>query len=164
MTYTATVSPAPEAGTVTFYDGAAPLAGCASVSVDTTSGTAVCLTAFTDAGTHTVTASYSGDSLFLSSSSSPFAESVEPATPTMAVTSSADPSEAGQPVALQATLTGAVGVPAPTGTVQFAVDGAYVGAPVALAAVNGSTSAASPSTRSSYLSPGPRYCHRQLRR
>jgi outer membrane autotransporter protein len=56
VTFTANVSPAPVAGTVSFTDGAVPL--CASVPI--TGGTATCTTTFTGAGNHPVTATYSG--------------------------------------------------------------------------------------------------------
>ncbi len=63
--FTATVAPSPSgAGTVTFSDGATPL--CSSASV--TGATATCSTSSLAAGSHTITASYSGAAGFAASS------------------------------------------------------------------------------------------------
>src|SRR5262249_45093352 len=67
VTLTATVSassPAPRTGTVTFFDGALPLATVA-VAVTTASFSTSALSI----GTHTISASYSGDPFFLGSQS-----------------------------------------------------------------------------------------------
>jgi len=58
---TATLTPPTTTGTVTFTDGNTPITSCAAVPV--TSGSATCVTTFTTAGPHTVTATYTGDSL-----------------------------------------------------------------------------------------------------
>jgi outer membrane protein assembly factor BamB len=68
VTFTATVSPTPDGGTVAFTDGGAALAGCAGVAVNA-SGQATCTTAFSSSGSHAVIASYSGDASFAASSS-----------------------------------------------------------------------------------------------
>ncbi len=65
---TATVVPAPDAGTVAFNEGSTPLPGCAAVAVDHTSGTAGCR-ATLSAGSHSIVAAYSGDAAFGPSSS-----------------------------------------------------------------------------------------------
>jgi uncharacterized repeat protein (TIGR01451 family) len=61
VTYTATITPAPDAGTVSFNDGAGnpATAQCAAQSVS--NGTATCTVSYANAGTYSVTATYSGD-------------------------------------------------------------------------------------------------------
>ncbi|GAB2933588.1 hypothetical protein GCM10027047_32540 [Rhodococcus aerolatus] len=75
---TATVTPASATGTVTFTDGGAALPGCAAVPV--AGGRAACVTTFATAGTHQVTARYSGDA------------AVAPSSATLAVDVAAAPS------------------------------------------------------------------------
>jgi Bacterial Ig-like domain (group 3) len=90
--------------------------------------------------------------------SSPIAHAAGTVTPTLTLSSSVSPSSAGQSVSFLLTLAGPAGqTTAPSGTVQFAVDGADLGGPVtpvpfdAPPPVSGST-ARSPSV--STLSPG----------
>jgi hypothetical protein len=79
VTYTATVAPAPDGGTASFSDGGAPITGCTAQRVNTTSGQAACTVSYTTTGTHSVTASYSGDSNFAPSGpSTPVLERVVP--------------------------------------------------------------------------------------
>jgi hypothetical protein len=61
VTYTATVSPAPDpsGGTVDFADGGATISGCGSVALS--GGTATCTATYSAAGTHDIIATYSGD-------------------------------------------------------------------------------------------------------
>jgi adhesin/invasin len=68
VSYTATASPAPDAGTVTFSDGAGVIAGCAAVSPDAY-GKAGCRTTYPHPGAHAIAARYSGDSNYTPSSS-----------------------------------------------------------------------------------------------
>jgi hypothetical protein len=71
VTYTATVSPVADGGTVNFYDGANPI--CAQVAVTTSgigAGTATCAATYSSTGSHSITASYGGDSNFQASSTS----------------------------------------------------------------------------------------------
>ena len=112
-------------GTVTFSDGKTVLG---TITLDAT-GTAQCAAAFTAAGSHTIVASYSGDSIY-SSSSTTLAEMVK-ATTAMQLTSSANPSVFSQPVTFTAAVTTADpvltsgGTPASAtvgGTVTFTVD------------------------------------------
>ena len=70
MTYTATVSPVPDGGTVAFSDNGAPIAGCSLRHVDTSTGTATCEMSYKIAGTHPITAAYSGDTAFTASTGS----------------------------------------------------------------------------------------------
>jgi hypothetical protein len=65
--YTATVKPVPDAGTVTFTDGASPIQGCSGIDIDATSGTATCGISYASAGARTIQAAYSGDGEFASS-------------------------------------------------------------------------------------------------
>ena len=83
-------------------------------------------------GSHTITAVYSGDSIYPSSSASYGLTVVKPA-PTVTFTASTSISVFGQPVTLSATLKGATGSPTPTGTVQFLANGVPLGSPVTLA-------------------------------
>jgi uncharacterized repeat protein (TIGR01451 family) len=125
-TATAAVGGTPT-GTVTFKDGAASLgtgpldtAGKASISISALS-----------AGTHSITASYGGDSHFGASSSPVISQAVKASTTTM-IASSFNPSVLGQAVTLTATVTSASGMP--TGSVSFK-DGAILIASGSLDAV-----------------------------
>ena len=70
VTYNATVAPTPDGGTVGFTDNGVTLSGCAAVTVSTSTGSAPCMTSYGSAGTHTIVASYSGDSSYTASSGS----------------------------------------------------------------------------------------------
>jgi hypothetical protein len=70
VTYTATVSPTPDGGTVAFTDNGSPLTGCGAVTVNTSTGTAPCTTSYNAVGSHSIVASYSGDSNYAASSGS----------------------------------------------------------------------------------------------
>jgi hypothetical protein len=74
--YTATVKPVPDAGTVTFTDGASPIQGCSGIDIDATSGTATCGISYASAGARTIQAAYSGDGEFASSISPSLVEDV----------------------------------------------------------------------------------------
>ena len=118
VTYTATVSPVPDGGTVAFSDGGTPITGCGAQQVDTSAGTATCQISYKIAGTHPITASYSGDTAFTASTSTgSLTQTVNQAatTTTTTVTSSANPSVTGQTVTYTATVS-----PVPDGgTVAF---------------------------------------------
>jgi hypothetical protein len=121
VTLTATISPTPTGsplGTVSFYDGAT-LIGTASVN---SSGVATLTTSTLSTGSHSLTAAYSGNSLFATSTSSPASETVNLNSTTTALSPSPNPALAGQTVTLTATIS-----PTPTGsplgTVSF-YDGA----------------------------------------
>ena len=64
----AAVAPSTAGGTVSFSDATTPIAGCDSRPLN--SGTATCVTSFTTAGTHTITATYSGNSTYATSTTS----------------------------------------------------------------------------------------------
>jgi hypothetical protein len=76
-------------GSVDFYDGGTPIAGCQNVVLsDTATDTATCQTTPSSAGAHTITATYSGDSNYAGSTNSPaFSEQVNPATLTITASS-----------------------------------------------------------------------------
>jgi hypothetical protein len=100
-------------GSVTFSDGGTTLA-----TVNAVGNSASFSTTSLAAGTHSITATYSGDSNFSRSTSSPIAQVVNPAATTVALTSSRNPSYLGQPVTFSATVTGQNGG-AVSGTVAF---------------------------------------------
>jgi Bacterial Ig-like domain (group 3)/FG-GAP repeat len=109
VTYTATVSPAPDGGTV-------DITGCGSEPIS--NGQATCQTSYPTLGNYNVTATYSGDTNFLGSSSSALSETVNQAPTTTSVTSSTSSPKAGTPITFTATVK-----PAPDlGTVDFTDD------------------------------------------
>ena len=100
-------------GTVTFLDGTTSL-GTALL----TNGAAQLPVSSFAAGSHAVTAKYSGDANFASSTSTVLTETVNPVATTTAVTSSLNPATAGQPVTLSATVQAGSGLSV-TGSVTF---------------------------------------------
>ena len=156
VTITATVAiqggSGPVGGTVEFRAGGAALAGCAARPVIPVSGVATCTTSALGAGTHDITAAYSGDANLLASTTAtaapltvvdgiaaPGATATATAAPggrTASTTTLAPggPAVAGQPATLTAVVAGAApGAGGPTGTVTFAAGGTSLGtAPLAL--------------------------------
>jgi hypothetical protein len=112
VTFTATVSPAGATGTVTFYDGANSL-GSTALS----GGSAQFSTSSLAAGSHSITASYGGDSTYVNSTSSALTQTVNGASTSTSLGSSPNPSSYGQSVTFTATVTSGSGTP--TGTVTF---------------------------------------------
>jgi hypothetical protein len=110
VTFTATVTPSTAAGSVTFT-----VDGTAQGPVGMSGGSASFATANLTAGSHSITASYNGDSNYSTSSSSTDTQTVNKAGTTTTLTSSANPSTTGQSV----TFTATVSAPAATGTVTF---------------------------------------------
>ena len=115
--------------------------GVAQAPVPLSSGAAIFTTSQLSAGTHTITASYSGDAYHAPSSSSTLTQTVNqvPTTTALtqnvgqaatstAVTSSADPSVFGQPITFTA-----------AGTATFAAAGLAVGAHTITATYSGDT-------------------------
>lgn len=127
--FTATVSAlAPGAGSatgsVTFMDGASSLG-----TVALSGGAANLTTATLIVATHNVSAVYSGDSNFTTSTSPGFAQTVNKDNTLMGL-NSPSPSVFGQPVMFTATMSAiAPGSGIPTGTVTFTDEGAVLGAP-----------------------------------
>jgi virginiamycin B lyase len=70
VTYTATVAPTPDGGTVAFIDNGTTLSGCGAVGVNTATGKATCATSYSVVGTHAIVASYGGDANFGTSNGS----------------------------------------------------------------------------------------------
>jgi hypothetical protein len=116
--FTATVAStsgtATPSGSVTFKDGSTSLG-----TVTLSGGSASLSMSSLSVGPHSITASYSGDSNFLSSASTALSQVVNQAASTTTLSSSANPSASGQNV----TFTATVSPSAATGTVQF-FDGA----------------------------------------
>jgi FtsP/CotA-like multicopper oxidase with cupredoxin domain len=126
VTFTATVSPVQATGTptgtVTFTaDGATT-----TLPLDAL-GVATYTTGALPAGTHTITAAYSGDATFLPSTGS-VVQTVNKADTATVVVSTVNPSVSGQDVTFTATVSPAAasGPAAISGTVQFTVDGTLV--------------------------------------
>lgn len=115
VTFTAT-APTGATGTITFLDGATVL-GTGTLSGGQASFTTSSLTT----GSHTITASYGGDSHNSAAVSSPLVQYVNKATPTITVTTSG-PSTAGKPVTITTTLPSGT-----TGTVTVTSGGVTLG-------------------------------------
>ncbi|MDR3793627.1 MAG: Ig-like domain repeat protein [Terracidiphilus sp.] len=102
-------------GTVTFYNNGTALGSAATLS----SGSGA-LALYLPVGTYTnLTASYQGDTNFLTGASTAASYTVTQAAPAVVVTSNANPVWIGAAVTYSATVTGAPGAAAPTGTVTF---------------------------------------------
>ncbi len=125
VTLTASVSvTAPGAGsasgTVNFLDGGNPIAACQNVAL--AAGQAVCMTTALTAGNHTITAQYSGDGSFNTSTGSLTGnpQVVNKANTTVGLTSSQNPAPLGTNITLTASLSvTAPGAGTPSGTVSF---------------------------------------------
>ena len=72
LSFTASVAPASATGTVVFFDGSVAISG----SIPLTSGTATFTNSNLGAGTHNITAQYSGDAVFNGSTSNPLVQTV----------------------------------------------------------------------------------------
>ncbi|MGA7342205.1 MAG: Ig-like domain repeat protein [Terracidiphilus sp.] len=124
--FTATVTPVgntvPLTGTVALTDGAGPVAGCTVAFVPAT-GKATCTTSSLSLGSHTITATYSGDPNYPASGTSSVTQKVVAGTATIALGTSGSPSATNAAVTFTATLTANPAVPvggtALSGTVSF---------------------------------------------
>jgi hypothetical protein len=121
VTFTATVAASGSGvptGTVTFTDGSTSLgAGTLSGGIATFSTSAL------TAGTHSITATYSGDANFAGSTSVLLSQTVNKANTATTLTSSMNPSAIGQSVTFTAAVTATAGTGTPTGTVTFYLNG-----------------------------------------
>ncbi len=113
VTYTATVSPATATGTVVFKQAGVTITGCSAQAVST--GTATCTVTGLAAGGYWITAAYSGDSNYSSSSFPGLTQTVKKKTTTTTMSSSLNPSVVGEAVTYTATVSPATA----TGTVAF---------------------------------------------
>ena len=104
-------------GTVTFYDTGVPIGTGTLAAAGTASAIATFQTATLAAGTHTISATYSGDTNDFSSTSASLTQTVNIASTTTALAASANPAIAGKALTLTATVTANAGVAA--GTVNF---------------------------------------------
>ena len=117
VTFTATVHRAfggAATGTVTFKNGSTVI-GTGAVN---SSGIATLSTNVLTVGIHSITASYGGDGNFLTSASSPLAQTVNKANTTITLSSSLNPSHHGNAVTFTAKVLGTFGG-SPLGTVTF---------------------------------------------
>jgi hypothetical protein len=112
-------------GAVQFTDGATSLSSPVALS----GGSATLTTGPLSAGVHNVSAVYSGDTNFTSSTGS-LTQTVNQAASGTAISSSLNPSDVGQPIILTATVFSQAGIP--SGVVQFLDGGSNLGAPVLL--------------------------------
>lgn len=113
-------------GTVTFYDYQSNPIGTATTATTGDTTTATLELPHLPGGRHAITASYSGDPTFASSTSDPPVDvDVQEAPTTVSVAGSADPIVLGQAVVFTATIGSSVA--GETGTVQFADDGIPIG-------------------------------------
>ncbi len=131
VTFSATVTPTgpvPLTGTVSFTDNGNPLGGCTPVW-DAATGKATCATSTLIGGNHSIVATYSGDSNYLTSNNN-VTQSVGQTNTTTTLTSSANPSTVDQSVTFTATVaptSGTVSV-AISGTVAFTDNGGAIAA------------------------------------
>jgi hypothetical protein len=147
VTYTATVSPVPDGGTVAFSDGGGAISGCTAQSVDTSTGVATCSVTYPITGSHAIAALYSGDASFPASTSPTLTQVVNPTGTSLVLASSSNPSDLGQQVIYTATVS-----PVPDGgTVAFS-DGASVITGCSAQSVDTSTGEATCAV--TYVSPG----------
>ena len=107
-------------GTVQFFGGSTPI-GTATLSADTSANVSAHASLSTTNTSATLSAAYSGDDNFQASSSP------TPATTTVKLSSSANPSNVGQSITLTATMVTSSTTPAPTGSVDFLDGSALLG-------------------------------------
>ncbi len=145
-TFTATVTPSMAnsnipTGAVIFADGATTLG-----AINLANGTATFSTTGLGVGSHSITASYFGDSLFAGSVSTTLTQLVSQAATTTALQSSLNPANFSQTVTFTVSVTPvAPGAGSPTGTVTF-LDAA--GSPTGTASVNSGVATLATSTLS----------------
>jgi hypothetical protein len=141
-------NPEPASATAVGIDGTTPVSGAFYITYTGTGSTAysTSTTPPTNVGTYSVGVLFTSANSNYTNGTTSTTIVISPATALVVVTSSANPSTFGAPVSFTATVSSAAGTP--TGTVNFAVDGATLASAVALSGAN----ATSPATSS--LSPG----------
>ena len=117
VTYKATVNTTAATGIVEFREAGTAIAGCAAQTVN--SGSATCTVANPTAGSHWITAIYSGDNNYVTSTSAGITQVVNKKATTTTTSSSLNPSMTGQAVTYTATLN----TTAATGIVEFKEEG-----------------------------------------
>ena len=129
ITFTATVRPlsgtGTPTGTVRFNIDGANVGGTLTLNAQ---GRATYSTATLQAGSHSVIATYGGSATFAGGGSAALTQVVNQAASTIVVATNHNPALFGQTVTFTARVTPA----AASGTVQFTLDGADIGGPVAL--------------------------------
>ncbi len=164
VTYTATVTPGSggtgePSGTVAFQDGGSTISGCGAqpLTAGSSSSTATCTVSYPNPGSHSITASYGGDTNFSGSSSQATTVTVNPGTTTSTTTTlaaSATSLTAGGSVTYTATVTpGSGGTGEPSGTVAFQDGGSPISGCSAQPLTAGSSSSTATCTVS-YPNPG----------
>ncbi|TAK57791.1 MAG: T9SS type A sorting domain-containing protein [Bacteroidetes bacterium] len=123
----AAISPSLASGTVEFFDGALSL-GSATISA----GSASLSVSSLDAGAHSLTAKYSGDADYDTSSSSPFSHNVQQVATTTSIAAPAITYNANGNVTVTVSSTAGI----PSGNVTLTVDG---GSPMSQPLTSGST-------------------------
>jgi hypothetical protein len=103
VTYIATVSPTDDGGTVAFADSGATISGCAAQPVNG-SGQATCKVTYHATGSHSITATYSGDTDYAGSASAPLTQPVVQDKADLRVTLSA-PAQASDGTSVTETVT-----------------------------------------------------------
>jgi len=115
-------------GSVTFFDGAAPIGSAIALSAN---GLAIFTTSTLTVGSHSITAQYSGDSTYNSGTSNVVAQTVTLNSTSTTLLSSLNPSASGQSVQFSAIVSSSGGG-APAGTVTFFDGAAPIGSAIAL--------------------------------
>ncbi len=132
VAYTATVAAAaPGSGTpsgsVSFSDSGSPIPDCQGMTLPPAPPLeAMCPQAYDTSAGHSITATYSGDANFTTSTGT-MAETVAPVSTSTTVVSSPSTSTSGQSVTLTATVAPTSGTAIPDGTVTFSTNGTEVG-------------------------------------
>ncbi|PJD95947.1 MAG: hypothetical protein CK425_07315 [Parachlamydia sp.] len=161
VTFTATVS-APTtlglpSGSINFFDGATLIGTGALTGTGPNTASATFALSTLNAGTHPITAQYSGDGNFNAVTSPAFSQVVNPviSTHTIVFSNSPNPSEIGQAVILRATVTGSTISPPlpPTGSITF-FDGATPLGTVAVSPVPGNPNSSTTTLSTSNLAIG----------
>ena len=142
VTFTASVTGSSPTGNVNFTDGESSIAGCAAVSLTGTGNTrsAQCSTSALTQGTHSIVASYGGDSGNAASVSASLSQVVNAGSGGgTKLASSLNPAPVKQSVTFTATVTGTN----PTGKVSFTSNGVAIAhcSPVALSGSGNSKTA-----------------------
>jgi Big-like domain-containing protein len=130
VTFTATVTGGDGGGSVAFKDGSTTLTGCGAKALSGSGPyTATCTTSTLTVGSHSIVATYSGDTNFTGGASTALPYTVNQAATTTTLSASPSGSSSfGQSVTFTATVAAtAPGAGAPTGTVAFTIDGTPAG-------------------------------------